>query len=304
VLPLNFNHLYYFYIVAKRGSFSQAAADLRISQSSISVQIKQFEASLGHTLFNRIKTGVELTDSGQILFDHAETIFHDVEHIQDSLDAVEHQIRGTIELGTVTSIGSYILPEVLKAFHTVYPEVKITVAVEPSRDLVDSVRMGRIDFALLTSARQYPGLTSIPLKKIKLFLVAPPDHPLAQRETVSPAELENYPFLGFDEGLELRMMMDSLFRRMSLRIEYVLSSTSVATVKHMARAGLGLAILPETAVGEEIRDGSLVRLDVPTLYMGQEVTIYYKASRPLTPTRREFLQTLREELGGKRLLKR
>lgn len=304
MLPLNFNHLYYFYIVAEKGSFSQAAADLRISQSSISVQIKQFEAALGHTLFNRVKTGVELTESGQILYDHAEAIFHDIERIQNSLEAVEHQVRGTIDLGTVTSIGSYMLPDVLKAFHTVYPEVKITVAVQPSRELIDWVRIGRIDFALLTSNRQYPGLKGVPLKKIKLFLVAPADHPLAERETISPAELENYPFLGFDEGLELRMMMDALFRRMSLRIEYALSSSSVAMVKHMALAGLGLAILPETAVGPEIRDRRLVRLDVPTLYMGQEVTIYYKSSRPLTPTRQEFLETLREQLGGKRLLKR
>jgi len=121
VLPLNFNHLYYFYVVAKRGSFSQAAADLHISQSSISVQIKQFEGALGHTLFNRIKTGVELTESGQILFEYADGVFHDIERIQDALEAVEHQIRGSISLGTVTSIGIYMLPNVLKVFHEEFP---------------------------------------------------------------------------------------------------------------------------------------------------------------------------------------
>ena len=89
-----------------------------------------------------------------------------------------------------------------------------------------------------------------------------------------------------------------------LRIEYALSSTSVATVKHMALAGLGLAILPENAVGEEIRQGRLARLDVPTLVMGQEITIYFKSNRPLTRTRQQFLDSLREQLSGKRRLKR
>lgn len=304
MLPLNFNHLYYFYAVAKHGSFSKASTELRISQSSISVQIKQFETSLGHTLFNRIKTGVELTESGQILYQYADDVFHDVERVQDALEAVEHQIRGSISIGTVNSIGIYMLPELLKVFHDEFPHVKIGVDLQTGADLVEQARVGKIDFAILTSNRQYAGLTKIPLKKNKLFLVAPPDHPLAGKESVSPAELEKYPFLGFEEGLEISTMTEALFRRMALSIEYVMASTSVATVKHMVLAGLGLAILPETAVGNEIRRRRLARIDIPTLFMVQEVTIYYKSSRPLTPSRKEFLRVVREELGGKRPLKR
>jgi len=66
VLPLNFNHLYYFYVVAKARSFSEAARELNVSQSSISVQIRLFEEYLGHKLFNRLKKGVELTESGVV----------------------------------------------------------------------------------------------------------------------------------------------------------------------------------------------------------------------------------------------
>jgi DNA-binding transcriptional LysR family regulator len=304
VLPLNFNHLYYFYVVAKRGSFSQAAADLRIAQSSISVQIKQFEASLGHTLFNRIKTGVELTESGQILFQYADDIFHDIGRIQDALQAVEHQIRGSISIGTVPSAGIYTLPPVLREFQREYPEVKISVDLANTADVVEWVKLGKVDFGILTSNRQYPTLTAEPLMKSKLFLVAPPDHPLAAKETVSPADLETYPFLGFYEGLEIRVLMDALFRRMALSVQYAMESSNVAAVKHMALAGLGLAILPEAAVGEEIRRGQLVRLDIPAMVVAQEITLYHKSSRPVTPTRRRFVDVLREQLSGKRPHKR
>jgi len=304
MLPLNFNHLYYFYAVAKHGSFSRAAADLRISQSSISVQIKQFETAMGHTLFNRVKTGVELTESGQVLFQYADDIFNDIERVKDALDVVEHQIRGNISIGTVNSVGIYMLPDLLMDFHRRYPQVKVSIGLEQGGELIEWVRMGKIDFAILTSNRQYSGLASVPLKKNKLFLVAPADHPLASKDTVSPTDLEKYPFLGFDEGMELRMMMDALFRRMSVSIDYAMASSNVATVKHMAMAGLGLAILPETAVGAEIRQGRLVRLDVPTLYMGQEITLYYKSSRPLTPTKAEFLKVIQDQLRGKRPLKK
>ncbi len=304
MLPLNFNHLYYFYVVATRGSFSQAAADLRIAQSSISVQIKQFEASLGHTLFHRIKTGVELTESGHILFQYADDIFHDISRIQDALEAVEHQIRGSISIGAVPSIGIYMLPQVLKEFQREYPEVKVSVDLANSHDLVEWLRVGKVDFSILTTNRQYPTLTAVPLRKNKLFLVAPADHPLAKQQTVSPTDLEKYPFLGFYEGLEIRGLMDALFRRMALSIHYAMESSNVAAIKHMALAGLGLAILPETAVGEEIRQGRLVRLEIPAVHIVQEITLYYKSGRPLTPTRSRFLEVIREEPGGKRPHKR
>jgi DNA-binding transcriptional LysR family regulator len=304
LLPFNFNHLYYFYVVAERGSFSRAAADLRIAQSSISVQIKQFEASVGHTLFNRIKTGVELTESGQVLFQYAESIFHDIARIRDALEAVEHQIRGSISIGTVPSIGIYTLPGVLREFQREYPEVKVSVDLANSAELLEALRLGKVDFAILPTNRQYPSLSAVPLAKTKLFLVAPADHPLAAQETISPADLEKYPFLGFYEGLEIRALMDALFRRMALSIHYAMESSNVAAVKHMAMAGLGLAILPESAIGEEIRRGLLVRLDVPAIYVVEEITLYHKSSRPITPTRRRFLDVLRDGLGGKRPHKR
>jgi len=84
------------------------------------------------------------------------------------------------------------------------------------------------------------------------------------------------------------MMMDSFFRRMSLSIEYALESSNVATIKHMVMAGLGLSLLPEIAVGDEIRDGRLVRIDVQGLYMAQKMTLYYKSNRTLTPPAGSF----------------
>ncbi len=146
------------------------------------------------------------------------------------------------------------------------------------------------------------GLTAVPLRETKMFLVARPDHPLASRETVNPRELENHPFIGYEEESETRMMMDAFFRRMSLSIEYALESSNVATIKHMVMAGLGLSILPEMAVGDEIRDGRLVRIDVQGLYMAQRMTLYYKTNRTLTPTRREFLNFLQRTLGAEREL--
>jgi LysR family transcriptional regulator for metE and metH len=93
-------------------------------------------------------------------------------------------------------------------------------------------------------------------------------------------------------------MMDAYFRRMSLSVEYALESSNTATIKHMVMEGLGISILPETAVGVEIRQGRLIRVDVQGLYMTQKLTLYYKTARKLTPTRREFLKFIEAEVGA------
>ena len=300
MLPFNFNHLYYFYVVGRQGSFSDAARELRISQSAVSVQVKQFESSLGHTLFDRVKSGVELTDSGRVVYDYAERIFRDIDQVQLALEEMEHQIRGAIAIGTVNSIGIYMLPELLKDFYETFPEVKVMIDFRRPRDLIDDVAAGRSDFAILTSNRKYAGITSVPLQKTKMFLVAPAGHPLTGTKDVELRDLEQYPFIGYEEGMQTRAAIDSQFRRLGLSIEYSMESSNVATIKHMAMAGLGLAILHEPAVSDEIRRGLLVRLDVPSLYLVQEVTLYYKTNRTLSPTNREFLKFMQRELGEAR----
>lgn len=302
MLPLNFNHLYYFYIVAKAGSFSEAARELNVSQSSVSVQIRLFEDYLEHKLFNRLKKGVELTESGMVVFQFAEEVFHDVDRIWNDLAAMERQVKGTLALGTINSFGIYTLPGLLKEFTGRFPEVKVAVQFGTSRHLADMLQAGKCDLAIVNSTRRVAGLTGVPLQETKLFLVALPDHPLATAGSVNPRELENHPFIGYEEGSETRAMMDALFRRMSLSIEYALESSNVATVKHMVLAGLGLSVLPEMAVGEEIREGRLVRLDVPGFIMAQKMTLYYKTNRTLTPTRREFLNFMQHEFGADREL--
>lgn len=297
MLPFNFNHLYYFYVVAREGSFSAAARDLRISQSSISVQVKQFEESLGRVLFDRIKSGVELTEPGQVVYQYAESVFEEVDDLRARLDEMDQQIKGSIAVGTVNSIGIYMLPEFLREFHGRYPEVKVGIEFDSPRELIRRVGLGRIDFAVLSSNRRYEGVTGRPLQKTKLFLVAPPDHALAGRDTVVPSDLEQYPMLGYEEGMEIRSMIDTLFRRMSIRVEYVMESSNTATIKHMVLAGLGLGVLPEIAVGPEIRSGELVRLHVPSLYLEQEMTIYHKTNRALSPARTEFLKLVREHFS-------
>ena len=294
VLPLNFNHYYYFYEVARHGSFTAAARALMVSQSSLSIQIKQIEQDLGRQLFDRRKGGVDLTEAGVIAYHVAERVFHDIEQMQSSLLESDRQFSGMISIGTVNSIGIYELPRFLPVFKTAYPDVRIKIDFKLAEQALDLLISGKVDFAIIPSNQKYAELTGIKIMQNKMFLVAPPGHPLADMDSVSPRDLEPYPFVGFQKGMQTRVMIDSLFKRMSMSVEYSIESANPSTIKHMVLAGMGLAILPDVSVSGELRRGQLKRIDVPMLMMSRDIVLYYKSNRVLSATRLEFVNFIQE----------
>ncbi len=297
---INLNHLSYFYEVARRGSFTRAARELLVSQSSLSVQIRALENALGSRLFDRRSGGVVLTDAGQRAFAVAERVFADVDQLISDFRQSDRQLVGAVSVGTVNSIGIYILPDILTAYRAKYPDVRIHIDFRESERVMDQLIQGKTDLAVVPWERSYPDLNAIPLTRQKLFIVAPPEHPLARAEKINPRDLEAYPFVGYHEGMHTRAMIDALFKRMSITVPYVVESTNAATIKHMVMVGMGLGFLPEAAVAAEIRRGQLVRIEVPPLIMSQDVTLYLRKNRTLPRTAVGFVEFLKDYFSPKR----
>ncbi len=297
--PFNFNHFYYFYEVARHGSFTGAARDLMVSQSSLSIQVKQLERDLGGPLFDRRKGGVDLTEAGTVAFQVAERVFQEIDRLQSSLRETERMIKGMLSLGTVNSIGIYFLPQVLTAFKAAFPDVEIKIDFKAAERILDHLYSGKIDFAIIPWSRRYPELTGVTITQNKMFLAGPPDHPLANRDDVSPRDLEPHPFVGYEEGMQTRSMIDALFKRMSVSVQYSIESDNSATIKHMVMAGMGLAFLPDIAVASEIRRGQLTRIDAPLMMMSRDIVLYHKANRTLSATGKKFIDFFKDYFAPK-----
>lgn len=297
---LNLNHLYYFYEVARHGSFTRAARELLVSQSALSVQIRALETSLGGPLFDRGRTGVTLTEQGQRAFEMAERVFTEVDHLVAEFQETDRLVTGAVSVGTVNSLGIYVLPDVLSAYREQFPDVRVRIDFRESERVVDHLYQGKTDLAIVPWEQTYAELTAIPLTRHKMFLVARPDHPLAVAAAVAPRDLEAHPFVGYHEGMHTRAMTDSLFKRMSLKVEYAVESSNAATIKHMVLAGMGIALIPESAVAAEIRRGQLIRIDVPTLAMAQEITLYVRRNRTLSRTAAGFVEFVQEHFATTR----
>ena len=296
---INLNHFYYFYEVARHGSFTRAAQNLLVSQSALSVQIRSLEEETGGALFDRRKGGVDLTESGRRAFETAERVFQDIDQLMSELRESERLVKGTVSIGTVNSIGIYLLPRILSRFGDEFPDVHVKVDFQEGEGVVDLLTQGRADFIIVPWNRRYSGLEGVPLTRNKLFLVARPDHPLASGERISPRDLERYPFVGYQEGMYTRSMIDGYFKRMSVSIEYASESSNAATIKHMVLAGMGLGIVPEFAVSGELRRGQLTRVDVPALLLTQEMMLYSRRNHTLSRTAVQFRDFVRSYFARK-----
>jgi len=289
MLPCNFNHLYYFYRVAVHKSVSRASKELLIAQSALSTQFKQLEEFLELTLFNRTKGGMVLTDKGDLVFKHAQHMFETYDEMRREMALAETQVKGPLAIGSVSSVGIYLLPEILTDFHRKFPDVEIHLDMRNSGEVIESLQENSIDVALIAWDRKYPQLTSQVIMQNSLMVVGHPKHPLARKRKVTLSDLSEHQMLGYESGTPTRMLIDSGFKDEGLRPKYVLESPNIATMKHLAMQGMGLAFLPEIAVETELKDKTLKKVEVERANIERPITLYWKERRALTRPAEEFI---------------
>ncbi|MES2462682.1 MAG: LysR family transcriptional regulator, partial [Armatimonadota bacterium] len=142
---MNLNHLNLFYAVAEEGSVSKGAERLHISQPAVSKQLAEFERALGTPLFDRLPKGVRLTEAGRLLHDAARRLFAVEAAAERELRELRGLERGRLAIGASTSIGAYLLPPALAAFHRAHPNVTIHMEVGNTETIQKGLEDGRID---------------------------------------------------------------------------------------------------------------------------------------------------------------
>ncbi|MFD7065469.1 LysR family transcriptional regulator [Streptomyces sp. NPDC059906] len=242
-----------FVAVAEESNFTRAAIRLHIVQSAVSATIKALERELGATLLDRNSKRVLLTDAGTALLPRARIALDAAREAADAVSEVRGGLRGTLRVGTMTSIRLIDLPALLGAFHQRYPGVLLQTSAAPSgsQGLVDALLERRLDLAFVSLPGPRPaGLTLIDLTASVLDLVVPLAHPLAGRRQVTVAELAGMDFVDSPRGYGNRTVTDRVFADASVARRVAIEITDVATGVDFVRHGLGVALLPRFVLGD------------------------------------------------------
>jgi LysR family transcriptional regulator, carnitine catabolism transcriptional activator len=280
-------HIRAFLTLARAGSFTRAAAELHVSQPTLTVQIKQLEAEVGVRLFDRSKRHVALTQAGRDLQVPLERILIDVEAIAANTDELLAHRRGLVTVAALPSVAASLLPRVRKLSES-YPGITVRVFDGVASTVAGMVKAGQVDFGISSQTYGDRELASEVLIMDRLCAVVATDHPLAKKRSMTLRELARHPLILMLKDSSSRQVVDLAFNREGLVSNVAYEGTYSSTVAGLAQAGLGVGILPESMVGP-IR---LHQLRIRGEALTRRISVIMRAGRSLSPTADKLKQTV------------
>ncbi|MEE2040688.1 LysR substrate-binding domain-containing protein [Nocardiopsis sp. CT-R113] len=296
-MDLSLRQLSVFVSVAHRLSFTAAANDLLVSQSSLSRTVAEIERVLGTSVFHRDTRNVTLTDEGRELLEVAE-------HVLGVHRAGMRQLRrfvdgsgGTVSVAALPSVAAVLLPPVITAFRRRWPETDVRIHDGLARSVVEAVERGDADFAVTVATDGAPWVSGRPLVRDLFVGVVPPGHPLADRDELSWADLRDEQFIAMGAGSSVRALTDLAFTQAGGAGRGVVEASSFATVGGLVSAGLGVTALP--ALVRALLGFAPVEhrpLTGPVVRRGLD--LLWPTDRPMSAAARRFLATIDELRSG------
>lgn len=275
-------------------SFTKAAQINDITQSAVSQQIRSLENQFRATLIERSKKKFRLTREGQILYEHSKQIIQTYDTLRAHLQELRDVVSGTLRVATIYSIGLYDLPPFLKRFLKTHRTVNVHVEYHRANRVYEDVLSNVCDVGLVAFAVKESRLEVVPLWRDKLVLVCSPRHPLANRGTIPLSALRGERFISFEPDIPTRRAIDKAFRSESVEVQHVMEVDNIETVKRAVEIELGVSIIPQSTVAQEVRNGTLAEVELSGADFWRPVSAIVKKSKVLSPAMKQFIGILRE----------
>jgi len=236
-----------FVVVAEEASFTRAASRVHVAQPGVSAQVRRLESELGQQLLDRSGRSVRLTEVGSAVLPFARAALDAVANARLAVDELAGLVRGQVTVGMVSGCALPILAELLAAFHDRYPGVAITLVEDNSDRLVERLRDGRLDLALIGWAGQAPpDIDTVVIVDEELVAVAGPGHLLANAGPLTVSRLRDVPLVTLPRGTGVRAALDAACAQAGFTPRIVFEASALPMVVQLAARGLGLAVVPSS----------------------------------------------------------
>ncbi len=246
--PMELRHLRYFLAVAEVGSFSRAADRLGISQPTLSQQMRDLEAALRVSLFQRRGKRILLTSAGLIFQEHARAILRQFESFLQELSSEPQQLRGALHLGVVPILNVPLVPHLLGLFAAKHPGISIIVDEISSTEIETALEEGRMDVGLGFVTRYSPNLRYERLCTDEFALVVSEEHAWSKRRKIPFAELHQQRLLQLTDSFVMRHMTDEICRKHQVRPRTVAEISSIETLLRSLATLKAAALMPKIAL--------------------------------------------------------
>jgi len=251
-----------FVAIVRGGGFTRAASLLHLSQPAVSRRLDLLERELGAPLFERIRSGVVLTEAGRTFLPHAEGLLACMRDGVDSVRALHQVDRGTITLALVGTLASTTLTACLERFRDAHPNVELRLRTALSQEVSVLVRRGDATLGLRYGSDPHAEMQALAIYDEPMMVVCSPRHRLANRRRVEPLALGAERWVAFPPRSDAfydpyPWSLQNRLAAWGLHPAEIIPIDSLTAQKRMVEAGFGLALLPESSVDEELRTGTL-----------------------------------------------
>ena len=256
---MTLTELRYIVAVAREKHFGRAAESCFVSQPTLSVAIKKLEEELDVKIFERGAAEVSITTLGEDIVQQARSVIEQAAEIKEIAKRGRDPLAGALRLGLIYTIAPYLLPELVKTVINKHPQMPLVLQENFTAKLLDMLRTGELDCAIMAEPFPDTGLAIAPLYDEPFMIATPAAHPLARRDKVSSLELKNETMLLLGAGHCFRdhvLEVCPEFARFSSNAEGLRKSfegSSLETIKHMVASGMGITVVPSLSVPAEAR---------------------------------------------------
>jgi DNA-binding transcriptional LysR family regulator len=289
-----------FVAIARGRRLGRAAQELFITQPALTARIQRLEEELGVPLFLRTPSGMRLTDPGQAFLPYAVRTLDAVAEGRRVVGELARGTAGHLALGAAPAVSTYVLPPALSRFATLHPGIRLTVRTGHSEEILGMVLAEEVEVGVVRALR-HPGIQSVPLYEETLVLVADPEHPLAEQGGISVEELANEQLILFDRASSYHDLTAAFLREAGVAPRSIMELDNIDATKKMVQQGLGVALLPQSAVRSELAEQTLraVRITDAEPAPRQIVAIRRADAGPATGLVSSFLELLSSEAPGR-----
>ena len=244
---MNLRDLKYLVALADTRHFGKAAERCFVSQPTLSAQIKKLEDYLGVALVERQPRNVALTAAGEVVVERARRVIRDTDDIVDLAHLSRDPLAGKLRVGLIPTIGPYLLPHVMHKLRKALPKLQLLLFEYQTRPLLQKLRIGELDMAVLALPADEEGLDSCVLYEEPFLVAMPATHRFAKQKVVKPAELHGEKLLLLEDGHCLRDQALEVCSLLAVDEEADFRATSLETLRQMVGSGLGITLLPKLA---------------------------------------------------------
>ena len=241
-------------------SFSRAAERNFVSQSAVSQRLRALEREYGRSLIDRGqgRGTVTPTPAGRILYDGAKRLLREANALDALLRDSGDEVGGTLRVATVYSVGLHALPPRLKPFLAAHSKVNVHLQYQQTEEIYREVMDDSVDVGIVACPVTRRGLEMFLFSEEEMVLICAPEHPLAGHASVSLRDLDGVAFIGFDNDIPTRKLIEARLTRAGARVRVTSTFDNIETIKSIVEIGNGVSVVPADTIRQEVREGALV----------------------------------------------